>query len=486
VLSPAAPTPPAPAPSPVAPSAAVPARSPVASPAAAPARSPVASPAAAPARSAPTWMARRGGCSSSVPWRPLYPCGGLRGSLPACVSAASPGAAGGCRLSVPCRPSAPTSAPRPPQPELPALSAPPGDSSASAELEEALMGWLEDGHDLTHAQQGEVVRMVQSQHPASWRDALRSSQRVPLVLQQHMLRLARVVLQREASLPLLPVSAPAQAPPPPPVAQRFVTREVTMCDAVPAVSATATPAPLLQPPRQRRGACAAAPGSGDVAMADAPAQAAQPDMAMPDAAPSPLPLLSAHGHPEPAVPAPRLQVPASRSARPMQLMPPAPQPLQQPLRAPPALPGPSTAPPAPAPPSPVVRTRARTAAGAAVALAAQQQRTQRRHRRPDGPCLAPGASVLPPPPPLPPPPALPGPPRAPPVRASERGRAPPAPSSPAAPDSGSERALQPSSPVRHRRAGDTASRRNPPRQRSHSVPWYSCTGRPSSGSPAPP
>ncbi len=259
--------------------------------------------------------------------------------------------------------------------------------------------------------------------------------------------------------------------------------------------------------RQRCAASAAGTGSGDVAMAAAPAQqlrlprrsaprdsamadapplrlpppragparappaehpAAQPDFAMAEAAALSQPQLPAPGRLGPAV---RVRTTAAtRPARLPQLMPPASPSGQLPLRA---LPVPPPAAPAPAPPVPAARTRAPHATGATALPAAQRQRPQRR---------PPGPLVLPPPPPLPPPPALPGPPR---MRAPQRRRAPPGPSSPAA-TSGSERALRPSSPVRHRRAGDTASRRNPPRQRALHGPWYSCTGRPSSGAPARP
>jgi hypothetical protein len=351
------------------------------------------------------------------------------------------------------------------------------------------MLWLEDGLDLTHAQQGQVLRLVQSQHPASWRAALSSPERVPKALQVHMGRLARRVRHSAAPLRLLPVSAPAQASPPPPIPPRVVTREVIMRDAAPAAHVTAPSATLLRPPRQRRGACTAGTGSGDVAMEDAAQQAAPPDTAMADATAPPPPSLPAHRRPEPDVPAlapPRVPAPAARSARPLRRMPPPSPPPHAPLRAPPALPGPSTAAPAQALPLPVMRPCASPAPGAAVVPAARRQRSRRRHRRPDEPCLAPGAGVLPPPPPLPLPPALPGPPRPLSAPGSEPRRAPPGSSSPAATDSGSERALQPPSPVRHRRAGDTASRRNPPRQRSRPVPWYSCTGHPSSGAPAQP
>jgi len=423
------------APTPEAPSAPAPAPSPVHLSAAAPARSPAAPPAAAPARSSPAWVARRDGCPSLMAGQPR---GGLRGSAAAAADDAS---------------------------------------GASSRLQEAVMLWLEDGHDLAHAQQTEVLGLVQSRHPASWRAALSSPERVPLALQRHLERLARLVRQSAAPLRPLPVSAPAPASPPPPVPLRVVTREVTMRDAAPAAPAP-TPAPLLQPRRQRRGACAAGTGSGDVAMVEAAHQAEQPDTAMADVTPPPQPQLRAQRRPGPAAPA--------RAPPRVQLMPPTAQPPQPPLRAPPALPGPPPTAPAPALPSPVLRPCAHPASGAAGVPAAQRQRSQRRHRRPDEPCLAPGLGALPPPPPLPPPPALPGPPQALPARSPERRRAPLGSPLPAATDSGSERALQPSSPVRHRRAGDTASRRNPPRQRSRPVPWYSCTGRPSSGAPAPP
>ena len=330
-------------------------------------------------------------------------------------------------------------------------------------------------------------------------------------LQRPLQHLARVVRQGAASL-WPPVGlTPAQASPPAPGAlapQRFVTREATMHDVAPA--SAPLPQPLPQPERQRCAASAAGTGSGDVAMAAAPAQqlrlprrsaprdsamadapplrlpppragparappaghpAAQPDFAMAEAAALSQPQLPAPGRLGPAV---RVRTTAAtRPARLPQLMPPASPSGQLPLRAQ-ALPVPPPAAPAPAPPVPAARTRAPHATGATALPAAQRQRPQRR---------PPGPLVLPPPPPLPPPPALPGPPR---MRAPQRRRAPPGPSSPAATDSGSERALRPSSPVRHRRAGDTASRRNPPRQRALHGPWYSCTGRPSSGAPARP
>jgi len=276
------------------------------------------------------------------------------------------------------------------------------------------MLWLEDGHDLAHAQQTEVLGLVQSRHPASWRAALSSPERVPLALQRHLERLARLVRQSAAPLRPLPVSAPAQASSPPPVPLRVVTREVTMRDAAPAAPAP-TPAPLLRPQRQRRGAFAAGTGLGDVAMVDAAHQAAQPDTAMADVTPPPQPQLQAHRRPGPA---------ASARVQPrVQLMPPTAQPPPTPLRAPPTLPGPSTTAPAQALPSPVTRPCAHPATGAAGVPAAQRQRSQRRHRCPDEPCPAPGTGVLPPPPPLPPPPALPGPPRALPARSPERRRA---------------------------------------------------------------
>jgi hypothetical protein len=336
------------------------------------------------------------------------------------------------------------------------------------------MLWLEDGHELAHAQQLEVLGLVRSGHPASWHAALSSPERVPRALQLHLQRLARLVRQRRTQLPLLPVRAPAPALSPPATPLRVVTREVIMRDAAPDAPAP-TPAPLPRPQRQRRGASAAGTGSGAIAMVDAAHQAAQPDTAMADVMPPPQPQPRSHQRPGPAAPA--------RAPPRVQLIPPPARPPQTPL---PALPGPPPRAPAQALPPPVLRPCAHSATGAAVVPAAQRQRGQRRHRRPHEPCPMLGAEALPPPPPLPPPPALPGPPRAPPARSPERRRAPPGSSSPAATDSGSERALQPSSPVRHRRAGDTASRRNPPRQRSRPVPWYSCTGRPSSGAPAPP
>ena len=505
-----------------------PAPSPVEPPAAVPARPPAAPPAAAPARPTPA-CATRCASRSSLVGRPLLclrgglpvrhaasaafhgassvlaPASGLRvGSGAAATAAWRPfmDAAGGRQLSAPCGPS---------QPQVPASSEPPGTDSRPAELREAAMLWLEDGHELTHVQQEEVLRLVQIRHPGSWRAALHSSERVPLVLQRPLQHLARVVRQGAASL-WPPVGlTPAQASPPAPGAlapQRFVTREATMHDVAPA--SAPLPQPLPQPERQRCAASAAGTGSGDVAMAAAPAQqlrlprrsaprdsamadapplrlpppragparappaghpAAQPDFAMAEAAALSQPQLPAPGRLGPAV---RVRTTAAtRPARLPQLMPPASPSGQLPLRAQ-ALPVPPPAAPAPAPPVPAARTRAPHATGATALPAAQRQRPQRR---------PPGPLVLPPPPPLPPPPALPGPPR---MRAPQRRRAPPGPSSPAATDSGSERALRPSSPVRHRRAGDTASRRNPPRQRALHGPWYSCTGRPSSGAPARP
>ena len=163
------------------------------------------------------------------------------------------------------------------------------------------MLWLEDGHELAHAQQAEVLRLVQSGHPASWRAALSSPERVPRALQQHLQRLARLVRQRGAQLTPLPVSAPALASSPPPVQLRVVTRKVTMRDAAPAAPAP-PPAPLLRPQRQRRGACATGTGSGDIAMVDAAHQAAQPDTAMADFMAPPQPQLRSHRRPGPAAP----------------------------------------------------------------------------------------------------------------------------------------------------------------------------------------
>ena len=186
------------------------------------------------------------------------------------------------------------------------------------------------------APQSGLLRLVQSLNPGSWRAALHSSERVPLVLQRPLQHLARVVRQGAASLGPPVGFAPAQAPAPAPGAlapQRFVTREATMRDVAPAS------APLPQPARQHRAASAAGTGSGDVAMANAPAQqlrlprrsaprasamadapplrlppprpgparaqpaehpAAQPDIAMADAAALSPPQLPAHGRPGPA------------------------------------------------------------------------------------------------------------------------------------------------------------------------------------------